>query len=559
MRPARFFHQVYTIVKDESMKAARMHSAFSLAKIRAQGITSPLMKPMRFALALFVVAALAGCSSTSRLAPGSGDELRTLAQDGATAGESIAAADLLYREALAHYVTDALDEARPLLRRALAELGDAHPDDPVLRSEKSSLTSRVEYFLAAIDGRGAAAETFPTESTRIDTVPLAVLESAKPSAVCGARSVVTVTNERVEKWLDYFQGKGRKDVERWLSRFPRYRPMIDRILEEEGLPPELFYLAVIESGLNPNAYSHAHAAGMWQFISSRARMYGLKVDWWVDERRDPEKATRAACTYLKELYERFDSWELALAGYNSGEGRVERAQRKRPSCPDYWCLDLPRETENFVPKFMAMVMIGSDPEKYGFEIPTAGAPLDYDTIEVADAVDLQVIADATSTDYGEIKRLNPAVRRWCTPPGSSPTTVRVPAGHGERCVAAIEAIPPEDRVTWQRHRVSRGETLSGIARAYGTSISAITSVNDIRNANRIRTGSYIVIPIGPGADNIAGYGGASETISYRVCRGDTISSIAKKYGKSTRDVLRWNGLAWNSRIYPGDVIQIRNM
>jgi LysM repeat protein len=540
------------------MKAISVSVAFSLARARAQEIISPLMKRMGFALALFSVALLTGCTATSQLGRNEGDELRTLAQDGATAAQSIAAADLLYREALAHYVTDALDEARPLLRRALAELGDAHPDDPALRSEKASLTSRVEYFLAAIEGSETSSAHHSTEPTRVDTVPLGVFKPAKPGAA-GATSVVTVTNERVEKWLDYFQGKGRKDVERWLSRFPRYRPMIDRILEEEGLPPELFYLAVIESGLNPNAYSHAHAAGMWQFISSRARMYGLRVDWWIDERRDPEKSTRAACTYLKELYERFGSWELALAGYNSGEGRVERARRKRPSCPDYWCLDLPRETENFVPKFMAMVMIGTDPDAYGFEIPTAGVPLNYDTIEVADAVDLQVIADATSAEYGEIKRLNPAVRRWCTPPGNDATTVRVPEGYGQRCAAAIEAIPPEDRVTWQRHRVSRGETLTGIARAYGTSVSAITSVNDIRNANRIRSGSYIVIPIGPGADNIAGRGDPAETINYRVSRGDTISSIAKKYGKSTRDVLRWNGLAWNSRIYPGDVIQIRNM
>jgi membrane-bound lytic murein transglycosylase D len=335
--------------------------------------------------------------------------------------------------------------------------------------------------------------------------------------------------------------------------------MIDRILKEEGLPPELFYLAVIESGLNPNAYSRAHAAGMWQFISSRARLHGLRVDWWVDERRDPEKATRAACDYLTDLYERFGSWELALAGYNSGEGRVERARRKRPSCPDYWCLDLPRETENFVPKFMAALMIGSDPEAFGFEPPGHGQPLEYDTIEITDAVDLQVIADATGSTYESVKALNPALRRWCTPPGSDPATVRVPCGTGEKCEAAVAAIPPEDRVTWRRHRVSRGETLSGIARAYGTSVTAIASVNEIRNPHSIRSGSYIVIPIGPGAESATDYAELPEAISYRVRKGDTISSIARRHGKSTRDVLRWNGLAWNSRIYPGDVITIRNM
>ena len=427
-----------------------------------------------------------------------------------------------------------------------------------MRSEHASLSSRVSYFLSALDDRGVTTpREVVTESARVDTMPVAVLESTPDERVCDA-PVVTVTNDRVNKWLKYFQGKGRKDMQRWLSRAPRYRPMIDAILAEEGLPPELFFLAVIESGLNPNAYSHAHAAGMWQFISSRARMYGLKVDWWVDERRDPEKATRAACAYLRDLYERFGSWELALAGYNSGEGRVERAQRKRPSCEDYWCLDLPRETENFVPKFMAAVLIGSDPAAFGFDDTGKGEPLSYDTIEIVDAVDLQVIADATNCTYDEVKALNPALRRWCTPPGSSPTTVRVPVGSGKCCLDAVAEIPPDERVTWRRHKVSRGETLSGIARAYGTSMSAIASVNDISNPHRIRTGSYLVIPIGPEGET-GGYAGSPASFTYRVRRGDTISSIARRHGKSTRDVLRWNGLAWNSKIFPGDRITIRNM
>ena len=178
------------------------------------------MKPIRVALALLAIILLAGCSSTSRLAPTSGDEVRTVAQDGASAAESIAAADLLYREALAHYVTDANDEARPLLRQALAELGDAHPDNAELRSLKASLKSRVEYFLASIDGRGGdSTPAIMTETARIDTVPLAVLEPTERTSVCDA-PVITVTNDRVQFWLDYFTGKGRKDMERWLSRFP---------------------------------------------------------------------------------------------------------------------------------------------------------------------------------------------------------------------------------------------------------------------------------------------------------------------------------------------------
>jgi membrane-bound lytic murein transglycosylase D len=510
-------------------------------------------------IAFLAAALLTGCSSSRPEATGSAFSGATLASRGASAGESIAEAERLYRLALSHYVSDDLDAAHPLLVQASAELSDVVPGSDALSSRKRSLAARVEYFLEALGTRDiAVAAPAAPEPVRTDTLTLSVLDPDEPTGTCEA-PVETVTNDRVQKWLDYFTGKGRKDMQRWLSRFPRYRPMIDRILKEEGLPPELFYLAVIESGLNPNAYSRAHAAGMWQFISSRARLHGLRVDWWVDERRDPEKATRAACEYLKELYERFGSWELALAGYNSGEGRVERAQRKRPGCPDYWCLDLPRETENFVPKFMSAVMIGSDPEAFGFEPPGDAEPLVYDTIEIKDAVDLQVVADAAGSTYDSVKKLNPALRRWCTPPGNDPATVRVPSGTADRCVAAIAAIPPEDRVTWRRHRVSRGETLSGIAKAYGTSITAIASVNEIRNPHSIRSGSYIVIPIGPGADSAGDYAELPESISYRVRRGDTISSIAKRHGKSTRDVLRWNGLAWNSRIYPGDLIKIRNM
>lgn len=517
------------------------------------------MNLSRVVLVLVLAVACSGCSLTRPAASTPPVPRRTLAQEGAAPSESIEAAERLYREALAHYVSDEWDEARPLLEQARSELTDLRPPSDDLRAERASLTSRIDYFLAALDDRDSpSTPDSPTESARVDTVPVTVLGSTPAVDGCGA-PVVTVTNERVDKWLKYFQGKGQKDIERWLSREPRYRPMIDRILKEEGLPPELFYLAVIESGLNPNAYSKAHAAGMWQFIASRARMYGLRVDWWVDERRDPEKATRAACVYLKELYERFGSWELSLAGYNSGEGRVERARKKRPSCPDYWCLDLPRETENFVPKFMAAVLIGSDPEAFGIEVPTSGTPLTYDTIEVVDAVDLQVIADATGSSYEEVKKLNPALRRWCTPPGNSAATVRVPRGTGSDCLAAITAIPPDERVTWRRHKVSRGETLSAIARAYGTSTSAIAAVNDISNPNRIRSGSHIIIPIGSGTASANAYADLSEDIVYRVRRGDTISSIARRHGKSTKDVLRWNGLAWNSRIYPGDRITIRNM
>jgi membrane-bound lytic murein transglycosylase D len=510
---------------------------------------------MRLLPAVIAALAIAGCAGVSTERPTEIDRTRS-GPESAAVIDSLEVANARYREALAHYVVDEREEAVSLLERALDALYAVDPLTEDASSAATSLESRVLYFLDALGETGREAAAAAQERARVDTSLVRVARLTRPERTVATTIPLTV-NKRVEKWLDYFRGKGRREMERWLNRSPRYRPMIAEILDEEGLPSELFYLAVIESGLNPNAYSRAHACGMWQFISSRARLNGLRVDWWVDERRDPEKATRAAAAYLKELYQMFGSWELALAGYNSGEGRVARAQKKRPSCEDYWCLDLPRETENFVPKFIAAALIGEDPEAHGFSRPKAAAPLAYDTIEVAEATDISVIAEGAGTTADEIQKLNPALRRWCTAPEGPPTVVRVPRGTASACRTALASIPAEERVSWRRHRISRGETLSEIAVHYGTSVRGILTVNDIRNPHRIHPGDYLIIPIGPTV--APGAGGYGETFVYTVCRGDTITKIARRFGKRTQDVLKWNGLGWRSRIYPGDTITIHNM
>jgi membrane-bound lytic murein transglycosylase D len=510
---------------------------------------------IRLVPAIVAVLVIAGCAGVTTDVATDVDRARS-GRESAAVIDSLEVADARYREALTHYVVNERDEAVRLLERSLDALYSIDPLTHDAASSATSLESRVLYFLDALGETGRDAVAAAQERARVDTSVVRVARLARPERIVETTIPLTV-NDRVEKWLDYFRGKGRRDMERWLNRGARYRPMIEEILLEEGLPIELFYLAVIESGLNPNAYSRAHACGMWQFISSRARLNGLRVDWWVDERRDPEKATRAAAAYLKELYQMFGSWELAMAGYNSGEGRVARAQKKRPSCEDYWCLDLPRETENFVPKFIAAALIGENPEAYGFSRPKAQAPLAYDTIEVADATDLSVIAEGAGTTADEIKKLNPALRRWCTAPDGPPTTVRVPPGSASSCRTALASIPEDKRVTWRRHRISRGETLSEIAGQYGTSLRAILTVNDIRNPHRIHPGNYLIIPIGPTV--APGAGGSGDTFVYTVCRGDTITKIARRFGKRTQDVLKWNGLGWRSRIYPGDTITIHNM
>ncbi len=534
----------------------------------ASSVFSRIMKRLLWVLSICTLVAAAGCSSIGgggELAGGpvSSDSGREQAW-----ADSLAEADGLYRLALARYVVDDWQSAGELLDNVVTKLDAFDPDrESDLESSCASLKSRAEYFLGVVVGNGyershvVALPREPTAAISIVEVPVHVETASEPECSEPERSepvVSVVVNSRVQKWLDYFQGRGHSVMQKWLDRRSRYQPMVEEIFKEAGLPKDLFYLALIESGLNPRAYSRAHAAGMWQFISSRARMNGLKVDWWVDERRDPEKATRAAAAYLAELHGMFGSWELALAGYNSGEGRVAKAQRRRPSCPDYWCLDLPSETENFVPKFMAAVLIGNDPEGYGFTSNSSNAALEYDSMEVTEATDLSFIAASAGTSVERIRELNPALRRWCTPPSAGSTTVRVPVGTVEDCVSAIANVPESERITWQRHRVTRGETLSEIANGYGTSISAIVSINDIRSAHRIYPGDYLIIPIGPeGGARSAHYSSSEDNFThYMVRRGDTISSIARRHGKSTKAILRSNGLGWNSRIYPGDRIRI---
>jgi membrane-bound lytic murein transglycosylase D len=546
------------MVKNPSNRNTSAGRSFRLRRAVALRYPPPSMShKLKLPAVLLGVLIAAGCSSTRPQDP-------ALTASRNISGDPIVTVETLYREALDLYIRDRCDEAGAVLAAAAAALdAAAASDDP--DGLRTAWRSKIDYFQGVLAGRGAdwvRSET--AEPARTDTLAVAVTHASPAQEVCAPASPITVVrNERVEKWLRYFQGRGRDEMTRWLSRAGKYRPMIDGVLAENGLPPELFYLSMIESGLNPKAYSCAHASGMWQFIESRGRQYGLRVDWWMDERRDPEKAARAAAAYLKDLHELLGSWELALAGYNAGEGRVLRAQRKHPSCPDYWCLDLPRETEDFVPKFMAAVIIGSDPQAFGFGECQAAAPLAYDTIEVRDALDLGAVAKACGTTTDEIKQLNPALKRWCTPPpggeGHVSTALRVPVGTGETCLAVIAQLPPDERASWQRHEVRKGDTLSELAARYGTSVSAIMSVNEIRDARRIHVGENIVIPVGHYVPDENDAPAAKRTITYTVKKGDTISSIARRHGKDPKDLLRWNGLTWNSSIYPGDRIKVLSM
>lgn len=312
--------------------------------------------------------------------------------------------------------------------------------------------------------------------------------------------VPVVVNKKVVQYIKYFQTGGRKHFVVWLERSESYMNMIKRILREEGLPDDLFYIAFIESGLSVKARSRAKAVGMWQFIKGTAKKYGLRVDWWIDERRDPEKATRAAARYFKDLYGHFGSWYLAAAGYNAGEGRVRRAVRNNGS-EDFWELAASKkrafkqETRDYVPKYLAAMLIAKDPEVYGFPSGDYLDDFDYDTVSISHVTDIRVIADAAEVPVEEIKTLNPELLHWFTPPNYPEYELKLPAGTKEVFEANISKIPPPERVRFLEHKVRRGETLSGIARLYGTEVKPLLYMNDIKNLRAIRPGTIIVVPV----------------------------------------------------------------
>lgn len=314
------------------------------------------------------------------------------------------------------------------------------------------------------------------------------------------------SHDRVQYYLDFFLGRGRERMAIWLTRLPRYEGMIRDRLQREGLPGDLVYLALIESGFSNTATSRAKAVGMWQFMKPTGKGYGLRVDSWVDERRDPFKATDAAARHLADLNRRFGSLYLAAAAYNAGSGKVSRGlirlpdEESDPTNSDatffrlYDTKLLRRETKDYVPKLIAAALIAKQPKRYGFGV-TVAEPAAYDSIVVPDMTGLDVIARLADTTVAAIRELNPQYLRLTTPPGSR-SVVRLPVGRGETTVAAYAILLPRQRVTFIEHFMARGETLGGIARRYRVSQSMLIAANPKLNSRRIRIGQRVVVPTG---------------------------------------------------------------
>lgn len=407
-----------------------------------------------------------------------------------------------------------------------------------------------------------------------------------PANLPAARTEVPlVQNEKVKRSLMYFSLKRPEVMEKWLKRSEKYFPMMKDVFEEEGVPTELIHLSMVESGLNPRAQSWASAVGMWQFIRGTGSVYDLDVNWWVDERRDPEKATRAAAQHLKDLYEVWGDWHLALAGYNISPRGLKYAIRRAGGVENYWDAwsYLPRETRNYVPSYIAATMIGTNPESFGFQKRYDEDRYSYDVYEVAPLMSLDVLAEAAGIELEELKEYNPELLRWATPPGD-PYPLKLPAGLKDTFAANYESIPKEERGSdVAMHTVSSGESLGIIARKYGTSVRALYETNESLSST-IYPGQKIVVPLDPASkhqNDLAassptsskpstaaktppeedtpekpepGEKAGKATITYEVKEGDTIGHIAEWFDVTASKLRTWNNLT--AYIRPGNKLDV---
>jgi len=381
-------------------------------------------------------------------------------------------------------------------------------------------------------------------------------------------------HDRVRYYLDFFRGPAHERFGIWLTRMPRYEGMIRDRLQMEGLPGDLVYLALIESGFSNTATSRARAVGMWQFMKGTAKLYGLRVDSWVDERRDPYRATDAAARHLRDLTDRFGSFYLAAAAYNAGAGKVSRGLGRLPDDESdslntdatffrlYDTKLLRRETKDYVPKLIAAAMIAKEPRRYGFEVGPP-QPAEYDSLVVPGMTGLDVIARLADTTVAAIREMNPQYLRLATPPNVA-ALVRIPSGRGPATVAAYAELPASRRVTFVEHIVASGETMGGIAKRYRVSLSLLTDANPRVRGRALRIGQRVIVPTGGALSTSVARrvsdpvvpASSTSTGFHRVRRGETLSGLAGEYAVSVSQLRAWNSLGHSAPIRAGQPLRV---
>jgi len=451
----------------------------------------------------------------------------------------------------------------------ILETSSIHPKDTRLQHELTDLVALVNAMeLAALrEGDGFTDQKDQPaaidELKNVETFPALIDPKLKKTVEDEVREVAhdlpIEINDRVLAFLQYYtKGRGRTTMEVGMERMGRYQPMIERILKEEGVPLDLIYLSQAESAFEPRALSRAAAKGMWQFISSRGKEYGLRQTWWLDERSDPEKSTRAAARHLKDLYEDFGDWYLAMAAYNSGPFRVQRAL-DRTKADNFWTLAdkkaLPRETINYIPNILALTIIGKNPEKYGFNVTPAPA-LETERVPVEKATDLRVIAEAIDVPVEELRALNTHVLRWTTPPDDPDFQLVLPRGYAEKFNEQVASLPESKRVLFREHVVRKGDTLGAIAKKYGTSSALLAQANNLGKSKAVKVGQSLIIPMSgltppPRLQTASNNKPATKTanrnplqsIWYTVRAGDTLGKIASTFNTTVARLKSWNQLS----------------
>lgn len=383
--------------------------------------------------------------------------------------------------------------------------------------------------------------------------------SSTQSKVEELEIIPTELNSNVDKWIAYFQGRGRPHMEKYLLRSTRYEPLMKKVLRDNNLPEDLFYIALIESGFSSKAFSHASAVGYWQFIRGTGKRYKLTINQLIDERRDPVLSTQAAAQYFKDLYGLFNSWYLAMASYNVGEGRVLKAVRKYKT-QDFWELSrhkkaLPRETDDYIPKFIAAKLIAKNPDKYGFEGIDYMPPIEFDHVNLDMPVNLRIMAEKMNINYEDFKALNPKYKGEVAPLNSDKTlALRIPPGSFEIAMNAakesttdtVEFIADQDEI--QNYKVRKGDTFSTIARRFRTTVAYLKDINDFSRKKRLRLGMKILVPDRtPLTEKRPELSGRF----YIVQPGDSLASIASKYQITVNDLKKANRLSRKSKVKSG--------
>jgi membrane-bound lytic murein transglycosylase D len=473
----------------------------------------------------------------------------------------IAKVEKAYQAGLANYQAGKKDDAKQNFDEALNTLLGSDLDvrsDDRLQKEFDRVVAGVNELYPGGPNVEADAQQEPQQQA--EPAPIDETNGMTPAADAGVKAKVEaeirntrsdlplMMTEQVAGYITYFSGHGRGVFERAYSRSGRYHDMIVSTLKAEGVPQDLIYLAQAESGFHPLAVSRVGARGIWQFMASRGRGYGLHHNMWVDDRQDPEKSTRAAARHLKDLYNQFGDWYLAMAAYNSGPGTVQAAV-KRTGYADFWELYnrnvLPKETRNYVPIILAVTIMTKNPSQYGLTDVVMEHAADYDTVTINYPVDLRLVAECINSTPADLQNLNPSLLRLTTP-REGKFDLRLPAGTKEQYETAIATIPADMRLWWRYHTVQSGDTLASLAKTYRVTAKSIATANHLDDTE-LEADSKLAIPIAPGKHPLSDNATYARRITrYKVHKGDTVESVAENFGVSPKMLRQWNGIRGSS-------------